>query len=130
MKKRTFGTLVLAVAVCIPFVFRAGVFSDERRAAEQPPAGKVERPYGIAQRAPWTTSRLTGTPDPPPPYKVVRSFPKLMFKNPLLITMAPGSDRFFIGEQAGKLYSFPNDQNCAKVVLYDAATTEIHSWDT
>jgi uncharacterized repeat protein (TIGR03806 family) len=119
--------LAFALAAGLLLVIRSGVFSDERRASG--PDGKAERPYGIAQRALWTTSRLTGTPDPPPPYKIVRSFPKLTFKNPLLITMAPGSDRFFVGEQAGKLFSFPNDPNCARADLFLDLTTEVHNWD-
>jgi putative heme-binding domain-containing protein len=59
-------------------------------------------------RPPWTTSRVTGSPDPPPPFKVVRVFPKLKFQHPLLLARCPGSDRLFVGEQDGVLYSFPN----------------------
>src|SRR5262249_27909567 len=57
-------------------------------------------------RGHWTTSRVVGSPDPPPPFKVVRAFPKLKFKHPLLLTGPPGSDRLFVGEQDGVLYSF------------------------
>src|SRR6516225_1740645 len=89
----------------------------------------ADKPFGISKRVPWTTSRLTGSPDPPPPYKIVRAFPKLTFKNPLLLTNAPGTERLFVGEQAGKLYSFPNDPEVAKVDLLLDLTTEIHSWD-
>jgi len=88
-----------------------------------------DKPFGISKRVPWTTSRLTGSPDPPPPYKIVRAFPKLTFKNALLLTNAPGTERLFIGEQAGKLYSFPKDPEVAKVDLLLDLTTEIHSWD-
>src|SRR6187431_2968573 len=42
------------------------------------------RPFGIDQRAAWTTSRLVGSPDPPAPYRVVRRFSKLQFKNPVV----------------------------------------------
>src|SRR5215467_8754617 len=59
-------------------------------------------------RTPWKTSRVVGSPDPPPPYKVVRAFPKLKFEHPLLMARPPGSDRLFVGEQAGVLYSFSN----------------------
>src|SRR3954462_14074636 len=58
-------------------------------------------------RKPWITSHVVGSPDPPPPFKVVRVFPNLKFEHPLLLTRAPGSDRLFVGEQAGVLYSFP-----------------------
>src|SRR5712692_11416847 len=90
---------------------------------------RAERPYGIARRTPWTTSRITGSPEPPHPYRVERVFPKLGFKNPLLITNAPGTDRLFVGEHAGKLYSFPKDQTRDKPDLFLDLTTELQSWD-
>ena len=68
-------------------------------------ASQAGRPFAIDKRVPWTTSRITGTPEPPPPYRIARAFPKLSFKNPLLMVRNPGSGRFFIGEQAGKIYS-------------------------
>jgi putative heme-binding domain-containing protein len=86
-----------------------------------------ERPYGIPKRVPWTTSHITGSPEPPTPYKVERVFPKLTFKNPLLLANAPGTDRLFVGEQAGKLYSFRKPSDHAD--LFFDLTTELHSWD-
>ena len=32
-----------------------------------------------AKRVPWTTSRLTGSPDPPPPYRIEQVFARLRF---------------------------------------------------
>ena len=78
------------------------------------PAAPQERPHGIKVRVPWTTSRVAGSPDPPPPYRVERVFPKLTFKNPLLMVRMPHSDRWCVGEHAGKLFSFRNDQSTAK----------------
>src|SRR5262249_12478020 len=46
-----------------------------------------------ATRAAWTSSRVVGSPDPPPPFQVVRVFPTLKFEHPLLITRVPGSNR-------------------------------------
>jgi putative heme-binding domain-containing protein len=94
--------------------------------AGTPPA---TRPYGIARRTPWTTSHITGSPEPPAPYRIERVFPKLSFKNPLLITSAPGTERLFVGEQAGKIYSFPRDQAGSKPDLFFDLTAELHSWD-
>jgi putative heme-binding domain-containing protein len=88
-----------------------------------------DRPFGLAERVPWTTSRVTGTPEPPPPYRIVRAFPKLIFKNPLLLVRAPGMGRLFVGEHVGKLYSFPNDENATKADLFLDLTKELHSWD-
>jgi putative heme-binding domain-containing protein len=87
------------------------------------------RPYGIEKRVAWTTSHITGSPEPPHPYRVERVFPKLSFKNPLLITNAPGTERLFVGEQAGKLYSFPKDPAPEKLDLFLDLSTELESWD-
>ena len=58
-----------------------------------------------APRTPWTSNRVTGSPNPPAPYTVERVFPQLTFNNPLDLTFAPGTDRLFIAEQGGKLWS-------------------------
>jgi putative heme-binding domain-containing protein len=78
---------------------------------------------------PWTTSRVTGSPEPPHPYKVERAFPKLVFKNPLLLTRAPGLARFFVGEQYGKIFSFRDSQEVDKADLFFDLTAELSSWD-
>ena len=59
-----------------------------------------------APRLPWTSNRVTGSPNPPAPFTVERVFPQLTFNNPLDLTFAPGTDRLFIAEQGGKLWSF------------------------
>src|SRR5262245_43347206 len=77
----------------------------------------LPRLLGQEGRQPWTTSRVVGSPDPPPPFKVVRAFPNLKFHQPLLIARAPGLDRLFVGEQAGVLHSF-SDRPDAKAELF------------
>ena len=64
---------------------------------------------GITQRIPWTTSRIVGSPDPSSAYRIENVFPHLHFEKPTVLTMAPGSTRWFIAELAGRIYSFPND---------------------
>jgi putative heme-binding domain-containing protein len=71
------------------------------------------------KRTPWTTSRVVGSPDPPPPFKVVRAYPQVKFTHPLLITTCPGSDRFFVGEQEGVLYSFVDKTDTKKELFFD-----------
>src|SRR5438105_4996655 len=66
------------------------------------------RPYGIEKRIPWTTSRIIGSPEAPSPYVVKRVFPDLTFTNPVEVANAPGSDRLFVAELGGKIYSVPN----------------------
>jgi putative heme-binding domain-containing protein len=70
-------------------------------------------------RTPWKTSRVVGSPDPPPPFKVVRAFPNLKFQHPLLIARSPGSDRLFVGEQAGVLYSFADKPDAKAELFFD-----------
>jgi putative heme-binding domain-containing protein len=70
-------------------------------------------------RTPWTTSRVVGSPDPPPPFKVVRAFPNLKFRHPLLLARCPGSDRLFVGEQEGVLYSFPDKPDAKADLFFD-----------
>lgn len=73
----------------------------------------------LSVRIPWTNSRLIGSPDPPPPFKVVRAFPDLKFQHPLLMAGCPGSDRLFVGEQAGVLYSFPAKPDAKADLFFD-----------
>ncbi len=72
------------------------------------PFAKANPEVSIPKRLPWTTSRITGSPDPPLPYVTERVFPALKFHNCLDIVPAPGSDRLFVVEQAGKIFSFPS----------------------
>ncbi|HLW66320.1 MAG TPA: PQQ-dependent sugar dehydrogenase [Gemmataceae bacterium] len=94
------GALILAVGLLWQFV---------PSAAE--PAKSV--------RQPWTTSRVIGSPDPPPPFKVVRAFPNLKFEHPLLMARCPGSDRLIVGEQAGVLYSFVDKPDAKAELFFD-----------
>jgi putative heme-binding domain-containing protein len=93
------------------------------RSAEQPPQAKGAGPTK-AVRTPWTTSRVVGSPDPPPPFKVVRAFPNLKFTHPLLMARPSGSDRLFVGEQDGVLYSFV-DKPDARAELFCDLRKEI-----
>ena len=70
-------------------------------------------------RVPWTTSRVVGSPEPPPPYRLVRVFPNLKFDKALLIACCPGSERLFVGEQSGKLYSFVNKPDATAELFCD-----------
>lgn len=92
---------------------------------------RPERPTAAApteKRVPWTTSKVTGSPDPPHPYRVVPAFPKLKFKNPLHMTAAPGTDRLFVLEHAGKVFSFPNKPDVEKAELVIDISKELSSW--
>src|ERR1700704_2186848 len=76
---------------------------------------------GLAKtaRAAWTTSRVVGSPDPPPPYKIVRAFPNLKFNHPLLMARCPGGDRLYVGEQAGVIHSFADSPDAKAELFFD-----------
>ena len=80
----------------------------------------ADRPFGLEERVPWTTSRLTGSPDPPPPYRLTRVFPQVSFKGPVFIAQDPLSERFFVAEYEGRIYSFlPSDTTGKKDLFLD-----------
>lgn len=81
---------------------------------QQPPPKKVS---GLDKRVPWTSSRIIGSPEPPPPYRTEPAFPGLKFDEPLDMSHAPGTNRLFIAERYGKVWSFVNDKQTAKADL-------------
>jgi uncharacterized repeat protein (TIGR03806 family) len=72
---------------------------------------------GLDRRVPWTTSRLVGSPDPPPPYQAELAFPKRKFNKPVVITSSPAWNRLFVAEQGGKIFSFENSRDGESVDL-------------
>jgi uncharacterized repeat protein (TIGR03806 family) len=78
-----------------------------------------DRPTASASlaRTPWTSSHIAGSPEPPPPYTIEPAFPSLRFDRPVVIAAARGSDRLFVGEQGGKVFSFPNDPAISRADL-------------
>src|SRR6516165_12556931 len=78
----------------------------------------VRKKFGLEKRVPWTTSKVIGSPEPPPPYKTEPAFPKLpKFEEPLDLTYAPGTSRLFVAERWGKIYSFVNKKDVDKADL-------------
>lgn len=56
----------------------------------------------LKSRWPTVPSRVVGAPDPPPPYRVVRAFPKLSLTNPVVAAREPGSQRLWFIDQDPK----------------------------
>ncbi len=77
--------------------------------------------FGMEKRIPFTTSRLVGSPDPLPSYRLTRAFRQISFKEPVFIAQDPTSDRFMVAEYTpGKIYSFqPNDPTGKKDLFLD-----------
>lgn len=61
----------------------------------------------LPKRTLWTQSKVRGSPDPPPNYRVERVFPSLEFKDPIDLETLPGSDRIVVAELGGKIFAFP-----------------------
>jgi uncharacterized repeat protein (TIGR03806 family) len=59
------------------------------------PSGQANQ-AGLQKRIPWTTSRVVGSPDPPPPYRVRKLYPKLQLNYPIAVRHQPGSDRLLV----------------------------------
>ena len=89
------------------------------RAADDKEAPKAKAEKEPEKRKPWTTSKVVGSPEPPPPYKSARVFPNAKFNHPLLLAKCPGSDRLFVGEQEGVLYSLANKPDAKPEVFLD-----------
>jgi putative heme-binding domain-containing protein len=108
--------LLVVVVVAGGFQPTAAQNAAPQAKASAPPS-TTAKPATLPRRLPWTTSHVTGTPEPPPPYRTQRLFPKLGFKNPVVLSFAPGSKRIFVGDQGGKVWSFPNDPAVEKADL-------------
>jgi uncharacterized repeat protein (TIGR03806 family) len=89
-----------------------------RSSAERSAKGPVRKAYGLEKRIPWTGSKVIGSPEPALPYRTEPAFPKLpKFDQPHDLTFAPGTDRLFVAERQGRIYSFVNDRDVAKADL-------------
>jgi uncharacterized repeat protein (TIGR03806 family) len=109
---------ILRISACLVAVF--GFVWQASRVAS---ADETNPPFGIERRVPWTTSRFRGTPDPPLPFRAARVFPRVHFKNPTVLTNAPGTDRLFVAEQSGKLFSIANQPDPAQADPFLDCTT-------
>jgi len=69
----------------------------------------IRKPFGLEQRELWTTSHVKGSPEPPAPYQMVRTFPKLKFNEALEIAPVPGRKAWIVAERPGAIYTFDAD---------------------
>lgn len=76
------------------------------------------------KRVLWTTSKITGSPDPKAPYQPENAFPKLRFDQPLELTTVPDSNQLAVAERFGKLFVFENAATTSeKQLLLDVGRT-------
>lgn len=62
-------------------------------------AGEEVKPFGLTKRIPWTTSRVVGSPEPPLPYRVRRTFANLKVPYPIAVAHEPGTDNILLVHQ-------------------------------
>src|SRR6187551_3400156 len=67
-----------------------------------PLRGADEPPFGLDHRIPWTASRVVGSPEPPLPYTVEKTFTKITWKAPIYLAEEPGTDRLWVVQQGGE----------------------------
>ena len=107
---RTTRGIALALVLCVS---STPTWASEKTASG--PAGKDEkRGANIERKIPWRGSTLKGSPDPPAPYTAELAFPHLKFNFPVVLVPAAGTNRLFLGELKGRIYSFPEDPACTK----------------
>jgi glucose/arabinose dehydrogenase len=98
-----------------------------------PPAKDARHPYGIERRPPLTTSRVVGYPDPPLPYRVVRTYPNLKINFPIAVARQPGSDRLILIGQTSpyatttiwRMKDDPKTSELEKLLVQDAVSYSI-----
>ncbi len=88
-------------------------------------------PFGLDHRIPWTTSRLIGSPNPPLPYIVEKTFTNIPWERPLFIIAEPGTDRLFLIEQGGetnkpsRILELRDDPNADHIETFLAVTNRL-----
>jgi putative heme-binding domain-containing protein len=65
-------------------------------------------PLLAADRIPWTSSRVKGSPEPPASTRVERVFDRLGFNQPLDVLHDRSRSRWWIAQENGRILSFPD----------------------
>ena len=90
--------VLFAVTALVAVAWTTSLARERNGRPPNRPGNEIEKKSEVspAKRAAWTTSRVIGSPEPPPPFKTQRVFEKLAFKNPTVLVTAPGSKRLFV----------------------------------
>ena len=73
--------------------------------------------------ATWTSSRIIGTPDPPPPYRTEQVFADIALKNPTEMIRIPGTDRWCVLQLNGTVLSFRDGSRRELTTMVDLKET-------
>lgn len=105
---------LFSMALLVVALGRSTAFADDATGARARPG---DFSFDTGKRVPWNSSRIVGTPEPPPPYRTQQVFPRLKFSEPLAMTWVPGSNRLLLVERRGKIYTFENSPAVEKAEL-------------
>lgn len=105
-----------AVIACVLIGLLGG---DGRRVGRALGEESEEPQPGLTSRPLWTSSKLQGTPEPPPPYRTRQVFPHVEFENPVDLIAVPGSDELLVVELGGRLQVFSTTDQSPTYVAAD-----------
>ncbi|MCY2932666.1 MAG: PQQ-dependent sugar dehydrogenase [Planctomycetota bacterium] len=89
------------------------------------------KPYGLENRVPFTTSRVVGSPEPPSPYKTERVFPNLKMEQPISIEPEPGTNNLWFTQHLGswsggaRIHRVKNEENVSQTDVMIEFKTEM-----
>ncbi len=89
-----------------------------------PLQGAEEQAFGLDHRIPWTTSRVMGSPEPPLPFTVEKTFTNIQWRAPIFVTPEPDSDHLLIvlaggeKERPSKILRVPDDAGTAQTETF------------
>src|SRR5258705_13195658 len=63
---------------------------------------EAEAPFGLDHRTPWTTSRVVGSPDPPLPCTVEKTFTNIQWRAPMFVIAEPNTHSLLGVQQGGE----------------------------
>ena len=85
-----------------------------------PLQGAEEQAFGLDHRIPWTTSRVAGSPEPPLPFTVEKTFTNIQWRAPIFVTPEPDSEHLLIvlaggeKERPSKIVRVPDDASTSE----------------
>jgi glucose/arabinose dehydrogenase len=103
--------------VAIPALILVGLGLRLQTAESERSKDPVRKTSGLEKRELWTTSKVVGSPEPPAPYRLAPTYPKLKFNEALEIAPVPGKPAWVVAERPGKIYRFDSDPKRAEKKL-------------
>ncbi|MEX0936896.1 MAG: PQQ-dependent sugar dehydrogenase [Pirellulales bacterium] len=94
MQRQISPALLVACCVALSLLFAGEPLAHAQEDSQQQ--------SGLEQRVPWTTSRVVGSPEPPPPYQVEPVYENIDWDRPLYAKAEPDTNNLLVVEQGGE----------------------------